>query len=127
VPRQSQEAREGGAPRAQLYPDIGVASMLKNQWQAEVAFQIGAVNDREPVAEDDELVVLAAPDPQSARAPAPPPAPALARTGPGASSSQGLAWQTRRRKRSRACMARCRTKWGSLAQPWQQRHATGMQ
>lgn len=51
----------------QLYPDIGVASMLKNQWGPDVAFQIAAVNDREPVAEDDELVVLAAPDPQSAQ------------------------------------------------------------
>lgn len=51
----------------QLYPDIGVASMLQNQWGPDVAFQIAAVNDREPVAEDDELVVLAAPDPQSAQ------------------------------------------------------------
>ena len=41
--------------------------MLKNQWGPDVAFQIAAVNDREPVAEDDELVVLAAPDPQSAQ------------------------------------------------------------
>ena len=42
--------------------------MLKNQWQAEgLGFEIAAVNDREPVAADDDLVVLAAPDPQSER------------------------------------------------------------
>ena len=40
--------------------------MLKNQWGPDVAFQIAAVNDREPVAAEDELVILAAPDPQSA-------------------------------------------------------------
>ena len=50
---------------AQLYPDIGVASMLRNQWEAEVNFEIEAVNDREPVSEADDLVVIAAPDPQS--------------------------------------------------------------
>ncbi|KAK9836144.1 hypothetical protein WJX81_004435 [Elliptochloris bilobata] len=60
------QAYPGDAPRVRaLYPDIGVASMLKNQWQDDVGFQIAAVNDREPVAEDDDLVVLAAPDPQS--------------------------------------------------------------
>ena len=58
------QVSEAGA-RMQLYPDIGVASMLRNQWGPGVAFQIAAVNDRQPVAEDDELVVLAAPDPQS--------------------------------------------------------------
>ena len=42
--------------------------MLKNLWLADgLGFEIAAVNDREPVAADDDLVVLAAPDPQSER------------------------------------------------------------
>ena len=51
------------AGRAQLYPDIGVAAMLRNQWQ-DVAFRIGSLGDRAIVAPDDEVLILAAPDPQ---------------------------------------------------------------
>lgn len=43
---------------------MGVAAMLKNQWP-EVAFKFASLSDRKPVSEEDELVVLAAPDPQS--------------------------------------------------------------
>jgi len=50
----------------QLYPDIGVAAMLRNQWQ-DVQFRIGSLGDRAIVAPDDEIVVLAAPDPQGKR------------------------------------------------------------
>ena len=50
----------------QLYPDIGVAAMLRNQWQ-DVEFRIGSLGDRAIVAPDDEIVVLAAPDPQGTR------------------------------------------------------------
>ena len=47
----------------QIYPDMGVAAMLKNQWQ-DVAFTFASLSDRSPVSQDDDLIVLAAPDPQ---------------------------------------------------------------
>jgi hypothetical protein len=102
--------------------------MLKNQWQSEVSFQIGAVNDREPVAEDDELVVLAAPDPQSARALVRRPRqPWLAqdRRLPFAGRNK-INMQAQRRKCSRHAWPDAAQTGESLAQPWQQRHATGM-
>jgi len=40
--------------------------MLRNQWQ-DVQFRIGSLGDRAIVAPDDEIVVLAAPDPQGAQ------------------------------------------------------------
>ncbi|KAL3143325.1 hypothetical protein ABBQ38_002162 [Trebouxia sp. C0009 RCD-2024] len=46
-----------------IYPDMGVAAMLKNQWQ-DADFAFASLSDRSPVSEDDDLVVLAAPDPQ---------------------------------------------------------------
>ena len=39
--------------------------MLSSQWP-ERAFSIAALKDRNPVQEEDECVLLAAPDPQSA-------------------------------------------------------------
>lgn len=52
-----------------LYPDAGVAAMLKSQWggkDAKLAFDVAAITDREPArAGVDDVVVLAAPDPQS--------------------------------------------------------------
>lgn len=48
----------------QVYPDMGVAAMLKNQWP-EVSFNFASLSDRKPVSDEDDLVVLAAPDPQS--------------------------------------------------------------
>ena len=48
----------------QVYPDMGVAAMLKNQWP-DVPFNFASLSDRKPVSEEDDLVVLAAPDPQS--------------------------------------------------------------
>lgn len=47
----------------QIYPDMGVAAMLKNQWQ-DADFAFASLSDRSPVSEDDDLIVLAAPDPQ---------------------------------------------------------------
>ena len=47
----------------QIYPDMGVAAMLKNQWQ-DAGFRFASLSDRNPVSEDDDLIVLAAPDPQ---------------------------------------------------------------
>ena len=47
----------------QLYPDIGVAAMLRNQWQ-DASFRIGSLGDRTPLGPDDDVIVLAAPDPQ---------------------------------------------------------------
>lgn len=49
----------------QVYPDVGVAAMLKNQW-TDAPFGFASLNDRRPVAADDDIVVLAAPDPPGA-------------------------------------------------------------
>ena len=49
----------------QLYPDAGTAAMLKSQW-ADTPLIIASIKDRNPVEEEDEIVLLAAPDPQSA-------------------------------------------------------------
>ena len=46
-----------------IYPDAGVAAMLRNQWQ-DAPFSISSLNDRKPVEESDEIIVAAAPDPQ---------------------------------------------------------------
>jgi len=57
-----------------LYPDAGVAAMLKSQWSGSdrdassppLSFDIAAITDRTPVRSGtDDVVVLAAPDPQS--------------------------------------------------------------
>ncbi|PRW33042.1 hypothetical protein C2E21_8017 [Chlorella sorokiniana] len=58
------ELQPGKKIRA-VYPDVGVAAMLKNQW-TDAAFGFASLNDRRPVAAEDEIVVLAAPDPQGA-------------------------------------------------------------
>lgn len=50
----------------QIYPDMGVAAMLKNNWQ-DAEFAFASLSDRNPVSEDDDLIVLAAPDPQGAQ------------------------------------------------------------
>lgn len=42
---------------------MGVAAMLKNQW-ADMNFSVASLADRKPVSEDDDLVIVAAPDPQ---------------------------------------------------------------
>lgn len=47
----------------QIYPDMGVAAMLKNQWQ-DAGFSFASLSDRNPVSDDDDLIILAAPDPQ---------------------------------------------------------------
>ena len=53
-----------------LYPDAGVAAMLKSQWgggdKGKLAFDVAAITDRQPARPGvDDVVVLAAPDPQS--------------------------------------------------------------
>jgi hypothetical protein len=45
-----------------VYPDAGVAAMLRNQW-TDAPFSVSSLNDRQPVSTDDDLVVVAAPDP----------------------------------------------------------------
>jgi hypothetical protein len=45
-----------------VYPDAGVAAMLRNQW-SDATFSISSLNDRQPVDESDEIIVIAAPDP----------------------------------------------------------------
>ena len=47
----------------QLYPDVGVAAMLRNEWK-DAGFSIAAISEREAIAERDELIVIAAIDPQ---------------------------------------------------------------
>ena len=46
-----------------IYPDMGVAAMLKNQWP-DASFQISSLNDRRPFEAEDDLLVIATPDPQ---------------------------------------------------------------
>lgn len=48
----------------QMYPDMGVTAMLENQWE-DRDFRLGSMNDRILNDESDELIVIAAPDPQS--------------------------------------------------------------
>lgn len=45
-----------------IYPDAGVAAMLRNKWP-DAPFQLSSLNDRLPVKQDDQLIVVAAPDP----------------------------------------------------------------
>lgn len=47
----------------QVYPDVGVAAMLQNSWK-DTPYAISSLTDRRPVEESDDLIVLAAPDPQ---------------------------------------------------------------
>ena len=58
------ECSQRSTTMLQVYPDMGVAAMLKNQWP-DVPFNFASLSDRKPVSEEDDLVVLAAPDPQS--------------------------------------------------------------
>lgn len=46
--------------------------MLANQWQ-DAPFRITSLGDRVPVGDDDEIVILAAPDPQGTGSTLPPP------------------------------------------------------
>ena len=55
--------KQGLLPRVQLYPDVGVAAMLRNEWK-DATFEIGAVSDKTAVGEGDDLVIIAAVDPQ---------------------------------------------------------------
>lgn len=48
-----------------VYPDAGVAAMLSHQWQ-DRSFSISSLNDRRPIKADDELLVIACPDPPGA-------------------------------------------------------------
>lgn len=48
-----------------IFPDAGVAALLKHQWQ-DAPFAIASLSDRKPVGEDDEVVVLISPDYQYA-------------------------------------------------------------
>lgn len=47
----------------QLYPDMGVAAMLRNEWK-DCSFGIAAINERSACTEEDELLIIAAADPQ---------------------------------------------------------------
>ena len=47
----------------QVYPDMGTAAMLKHQWQ-DCTFQLASLGDRRPISNDDDVIVVAAPDPQ---------------------------------------------------------------
>jgi hypothetical protein len=49
-----------------IYPDIGVASYLKNAW-GDADFGIASLNDRNPLTGDEDVVIFAAPDPRGAQ------------------------------------------------------------
>eukprot|EP00899_Mesostigma_viride_P015077 jgi/Mesvir1/23570/Mv18266-RA.1 len=53
---------QGAGVRA-IFPDAGAAAMLKNAW-VDASFQIGSLNDRKPVGDEDTLAVLCVPDHQ---------------------------------------------------------------
>eukprot|EP00747_Dinoflagellata_sp_TGD_P102489 gnl/TRDRNA2_/TRDRNA2_168682_c0_seq3.p1 gnl/TRDRNA2_/TRDRNA2_168682_c0~~gnl/TRDRNA2_/TRDRNA2_168682_c0_seq3.p1 ORF type:complete len:417 (+),score=80.08 gnl/TRDRNA2_/TRDRNA2_168682_c0_seq3:47-1252(+) len=56
-------AEKTGAKMRVIYPDVGVASMLKQQWQ-DVDFSFSSLNDRTPYDEsEDEIIVIANADP----------------------------------------------------------------
>ena len=65
-----QSMEDAGNPQPNvhvLYPDEGVAALLRNRWQ-DAEFTIGSMNERRPLArlEDrPDVVVVASPDPQS--------------------------------------------------------------
>lgn len=46
-----------------IFPDAGVAAYVKYQWK-DVPYTFGSLNDRRPVSNDDEVVVLLTPDHQ---------------------------------------------------------------
>ncbi|KAG2489429.1 hypothetical protein HYH03_012066 [Edaphochlamys debaryana] len=48
-----------------VYPDAGVAAMLTHQWQDRL-FNISSLNDRRPFDKEDDLIVVACPDPPGA-------------------------------------------------------------
>jgi len=54
----------------QLYPDMGVAAMLRNEWQ-DCSFGIAAINERNACTDEDELLIIAAADPQGMVSPFP--------------------------------------------------------
>lgn len=49
----------------QVFPDFGVASYLKHNWQ-DTTFTLASLGDRLPLTGAEDLVVVAAPDPQAA-------------------------------------------------------------
>ena len=46
-----------------MYPDVGVAASLQNQWGEEIGFNITCLGDRKPLTGEEDLIILAAPDP----------------------------------------------------------------
>ena len=52
----------------QLYPDMGVAAMLRNEWQ-DCKFGIAAINERNACTAEDEVLIIAAADPQGTPVP----------------------------------------------------------
>ena len=42
-----------------------MAAYLRNAWGDDLPFRIRCINDRKPLYEDEELVIVASPDPQS--------------------------------------------------------------
>ena len=46
----------------QLFPDMGVTVMLKNLWR-DANFEIGCLNSKAIVVEDNDVMVMVAPDP----------------------------------------------------------------
>jgi len=53
----------GGQRVKAIFPDAGVAAFVKYQWK-DVPYTFGSLNDRRPVSNDDEVVVLLTPDHQ---------------------------------------------------------------
>jgi len=63
---QTSEAH-GGQVRA-VFPDAGGAAMLKNRWGANATFEISSLDDKNPMTDEDTLVIITCPDPPSLKA-----------------------------------------------------------
>ena len=50
----------------QVFPDIGVAAYLQNNWH-EPGFAIRSLSDKKPVLGNEDLVIVASPDPTGAQ------------------------------------------------------------
>jgi hypothetical protein len=57
----------GGQVRA-VFPDAGGAAMLKNRWGANATFEISSLDDKNPMTDEDTLVIITCPDPPSLKA-----------------------------------------------------------
>jgi Domain of unknown function (DUF1995) len=64
--QQLQAPKCGTVHVIQIFPDIGVAAYLQNSWP-DPAFTLKSLNDKKPVTGEEDLVIVASPDPTGAQ------------------------------------------------------------